>query len=194
MRSAPALLATVLAASACVGSIVEYSDETASEDPSGDGDSTGEAEAEAGEGDGDPTGDGDGDGDGDPTGDGDGDSSGDGDGESSGDGDGDCPAGSPGCPCEASKCDPGHECVGGLCQLSDYPWGKCGWDPGEQWYACGFMGESPDPRFPIDCGDLVLVSGAACPSGFTVKGCCAYGGDAWWCEGGFVMRDPCGSG
>jgi hypothetical protein len=188
MRLAPNLgFVIVLATSACIGSIKEYSDE-ASDEPMGDGDGdptteTGEA---TGDGDGEPTGDGDGD----PTGDGDGD--GDGDGEPTGDGDGDCPAGSPGCPCKEGMCDPGYECVQGSCELSDNPYGKCGWDPMNEWYACGFEGESPDPDFPIDCGNLPLVDGAPCPNGFTVEGCCRIGGDAWWCQDGLVERDVCG--
>jgi hypothetical protein len=185
------VFAVVLVTSACVGPITEYSDE-ASDDPVGDGDGDGDPSEETGEATGDGDGDsGDGDGD---SGDGDGDGdSGDGDGDPSGDGDGDCPPGSPGCSCEITKCDPGYECVAELCELSDYPWGKCGWDPDNEWYSCGFQGESPDPGFPIDCGNLPLVSGAPCPDEFTVEGCCAVGGDAWWCEGGLVARDPCGS-
>ena len=179
------VLALTLVVSACVGPIKEYSDD-ASDDPAGDGDGdpTTETDEATGDGDGDS-----GDGDGDP-GDGDGES-GDGDGDP-GDGDGDCPLGSPGCPCDATTCDPGYECMGGLCQLSSYPWGECGWDSRNEWYECGFEGESTDPNFPIDCGDLPVVSGAPCPDGFGVEGCCKVGGDLFWCKEGFVERKVCG--
>src|SRR5690606_41871171 len=81
MRVASALLFTIVSiTSACVGSIIEYSDEASTDDPSGDGEPT--EESGTGDGDGDPSG---GDGDGEP---GDGDGDGDGD-PSGGDGDGD---------------------------------------------------------------------------------------------------------
>jgi hypothetical protein len=179
MRFAPLSVAVVLCASACVGPITEYNDEAANDDPSGDGD--GDPSDESGT---------NGDGDGEPTGDGNGDGDGDGEPTGEGDGDGDCTAD---CACEAVVCDPGFGCVEGRCELLDYPWGKCGWNADEEWYECGYQGESPDPQFPIDCGDQILVSGAKCPDGFTVEGCCRYGGDAWWCQGGFVMRKPCGA-
>jgi hypothetical protein len=80
-----------------------------------------------------------------------------------------------------------------VCEPSEYPWGKCCWDSRNKWYDCGFEGESPDANYPIDCGNLPLVSGAPCPTGFGIEGCCAVGGDSWWCEEGFVERKVCGA-
>ncbi len=163
---------------ACVASVTEYSSEAADAEAEAEGEGdpseteTGDDGA-PGDGDGEP---GDGDGDGDP---------GDGDGDP-GDGDGD---GEPGC--KPGACEPGYECVEEVCTLSDYPWGKCGWNP-EGYYACSHQGESPDPKFPIDCGELPLIPDAPCPEGLTFEGCCSYGGDNWWCDDGFVQRDVCG--
>jgi hypothetical protein len=107
---------------------------------------------------------------------------------------GPCPPGDLGCPCDGGLCKGDYLCMDGVCESEAYPWGKCGWDPDNEWYWCGFMGEDPSGTFPIDCGDLPLVDGSPCPRGLTFEGCCDTFGNTWYCNGETdkTVRKPCG--
>lgn len=105
-----------------------------------------------------------------------------------------CPPGDLGCPCDGGSCKGDYLCMDEICEANDYPWGNCGWDPENEWYWCGFMGEDPSGTFPIDCGGLPLVDGSPCPRGLTFEGCCDTFGNTWYCDGetDMAVRKPCG--
>lgn len=60
--------------------------------------------------------------------------------------------------------------------------GMCGWDPHNNYYQCGFDGESPTSTFPRMCPEG-LVEGAACGQ-IGGEGCCDAENDVWFCGDG----------
>ncbi|MBZ5712974.1 hypothetical protein [Nannocystis pusilla] len=74
------------------------------------------------------------------------------------------------------------------------PYGNCGWDGGNAYYACGFVGEDPGGTSPIDCPPDVM-EGAPCDETTAVNGigCCMPNGDNYFCSAeNTVYLDPCG--
>ncbi|MDC0670577.1 hypothetical protein [Nannocystis radixulma] len=63
------------------------------------------------------------------------------------------------------------------------PYGNCGWDGANAFYACGFMGEDPGGTNPIDCPPDVM-EGAPCDETTAVNGigCCTLNGDNYYCS------------
>lgn len=59
------------------------------------------------------------------------------------------------------------------------PISMCGWDPGNNYYECGFEGEDPSGTIPIACPDG-LVEGDPCGN-VPGEGCCDANGDLWYC-------------
>lgn len=112
------------------------------------------------------------------------------DGETDETGETGCDLGALDCPCKRGACEEGLACVDGVCVSS--PKNACGWDQASGYYECGFEGEDPEGNFPLDCGNLPLVNGAPCPTGFTVQGCCDADGNLWWCNvDDKVEYEPC---
>ena len=176
-RALSSSLALLLSTAGCGGIVIESSSR-------GSDQGEGESAADTGEESGDTAGDGDGD----TSGEGDGDSSGDGDGD-----DGSCPPGTLGCACDNDECEAGLECLEGICETDPTPYGNCGWSAEDGWYSCEGMGESPDPDYPIDCGNIGLTDDAVCPEELSVIGCCDKFANLWYCdEEGFAQRKPCG--
>ena len=105
-----------------------------------------------------------------------------------------CTPGTEDCECDMNgECQAGLECVDNNCEplpLPEGPYDNCGWDGGNEWYACGFTNENP--QVPIDCMST-LVPGSECPEDLTVVGCCEpETGNNYWCQGGTVAGEQCG--
>ena len=70
----------------------------------------------------------------------------------------------------------------------------CGWDPGNNYYDCGFEGADPGGNFLLEC-PADLVEGDPCGS-VPGEGCCDGSGDNWYCgdNGGMqiLVKVPCG--
>lgn len=132
---------------------------------------------------------------------------------------GGCEPGTFGCPClPGNECGPGLECVDGVCGLegsgeststdggttgggtttggtttgggSDF--GMCGWNAMAGYYDCMQSGADPSMQNPIECPNVALMEGAACPQGLTFEGCCEPGGALWYCENGVATTLDCG--
>ncbi|MCY1011067.1 hypothetical protein OV079_36980 [Nannocystis pusilla] len=74
--------------------------------------------------------------------------------------------------------------------------GKCGWDPNNKYYACGFVGEEPDGVSPIECPDALPAEGDDCDesSPITGTGCCLPDGSNYYCtDQGKIAVDACGA-
>lgn len=109
-------------------------------------------------------------------------------------GDDPCTPGTEDCECDMNgECQAGLECVDNNCEpvpLPEGPHDNCGWDGGNEWYACGFTAENP--QVPIACTST-LVPGTECPMELTVVGCCEEEtGNNYWCQGGTVAGEQCG--
>ncbi|MBZ5715565.1 hypothetical protein [Nannocystis pusilla] len=74
--------------------------------------------------------------------------------------------------------------------------GKCGWDPSNDYYACGFEGVDPDNLNPIECPDPLPAAGDACDASSPVGGigCCLPDGKNYYCsDQNMIVIDECGA-
>lgn len=74
--------------------------------------------------------------------------------------------------------------------------GKCGWDPNNKYYACGFVGEEPGGVSPIECPDTLPAEGDDCGENSPVTGigCCLPDGSNYYCtDQGKIAIDACGA-
>lgn len=73
--------------------------------------------------------------------------------------------------------------------------GKCGWDPDNKFYACGFIGADPDAISPIACPDELPAEGDPCDEMGMVTGvgCCLPDGSNYYCSmAGMIVIEACG--
>jgi hypothetical protein len=76
-------------------------------------------------------------------------------------------------------------------------YGMCGWHPEKLFYGCAASGAEPGTSDPegmdaIGCPEGV-VEGAACGDLVTNIGCCAAGGDNFYCDADIIVKEACGA-